>query len=168
MTAQLTDGFANSPQLRIVGVCLEATLIGKGEHLVVDLRRITDTQHIDAAIHQLLRYPVDSHIALCTYQHLILTHQRLTDSFYQRGGLTRSRGTMNNGYVLGAQHHIDCLLLRGIQIREVNGWKAEGLWLLTTVEQVAQIAQTTLTLDSTVERLHHQSVAGLIERKLYT
>ena len=41
MVAQVADSLADSPQMRIVGMSLKATLIGKRQHLVVHTRRIT-------------------------------------------------------------------------------------------------------------------------------
>ena len=49
----------------------------------------------------------------------------------------------------------------------MQGWKDEGLWLLVTVEQIAQVAQAPLAFDGPIEGFHHQAIAGLIERELY-
>ena len=74
---------------------------------------------------------------------------------------------MDNGHILGSEYHIDSLLLRLVQIGKVHGRKDEGLWLLMAVEEVAQITQASLALDGTVESLHHQTIAGLVERELH-
>ena len=52
--AQFADGLADGPQLRIVGMALEASLVGKTEHLVVDSCRVADAQHVDASVHEFL------------------------------------------------------------------------------------------------------------------
>ena len=111
-------------------MCLK-TFIGERQHLVVHSAGIADTQHVDAAVHEFLAYPVDSHIALGAYQHLVLAHQCFTDGFHQGCRLTRSWRTVYNGYILGSQYHIDSTLLRRVQIREVHGWKDEGFWFLS-------------------------------------
>ena len=75
---------------------------------------------------------------------------------------------MDNGHVLGSQHLIDGILLRPIQIREVHRSKAECLCLLTGVEQITQITQTSFCLDDTVEGIKHRLITGLIEEELNT
>ena len=131
MATQVADGFADGPQLCVVRVCLETPLVGKRQHLVVHSAGVADTQHIDAPIHQFFTNPIDSHITLCTYQHLVFAHQRLADGLYQCRRLARSRGTMYDSHILGSQHHVDGLLLRSVQIGKVHGWEDEGLWLLS-------------------------------------
>ena len=43
MLPQVAYGFADAPQLRIVGMRLEAPLVGEAQHLVVHTRGIADT-----------------------------------------------------------------------------------------------------------------------------
>ena len=147
---------------------LKTALIGKREHLVVHTCGITDPQYVDATIHQFLRYPVDSHIALCTYQHLILTSQCLVDSLHEGRGLSRSRRAMNHSHILCPQYPIDSLLLRRIQIREVHRCKRECLSFQTGVEEVTQIAQAALRLHHAVECLKHGLITCLVEKELDT
>ena len=54
MGTQFTDRLTDRPQVGIVGVRLEASLIGERQHLVVDTGRVTDTQDIDTPVHQFL------------------------------------------------------------------------------------------------------------------
>ena len=70
VSTQVAYGLADSPQQFVVGVALKASLIGEGEHLVVDARRVADTKHGYAAVDELLADPVYSHVALSAYQHL--------------------------------------------------------------------------------------------------
>ena len=70
---QLAYRLAYAPELRIVGVCFEAAFVGERQHLVVDTRRVANAQHVHTTVDKFLRYPVDSHIALRTYQHLTLS-----------------------------------------------------------------------------------------------
>ena len=130
MATQVADGFADGPQLCVVRVCLETPLVGKRQHLVVHSGGIADTQHVDAPIHQFFTNPIDSHIALCTHQHLVFAHQRLADGLYQCRRLARSRGTMYDSHILGSQHHVDGLLLRSVQIGKVQGREDKGLRFL--------------------------------------
>ena len=102
VTAQVTNSFTDGPQVWIVWVCFEASLIGERQHLVIDTRGVAYAQHIDAAVYEFLRYPVDSHITLCTYQYLTLAHQCFTDGLHQCGGLACSWGTMDDSNILGA------------------------------------------------------------------
>ena len=74
---QLTNGFAYSPKLRIIRVSLETALISEAKHLIVDTSRIANTQHVYSTVYQLFTYPVDSHIALRTYQYLTFASQCL-------------------------------------------------------------------------------------------
>ena len=61
---------------------LKLSLVGEAQHLVIDTCRIAHTQYRDATIHELLADPIDSHIRLCTDQHLALTTQSLADGFH--------------------------------------------------------------------------------------
>ena len=179
VAAQLADGLAQGPQLRVVRVSLKTPLIGKAKHLVVHTSGVSQAQHVDTPVYQLLRDPVHGHVALCTYQHLTLAHQRLAYGLNECRRLARPWGSVHHSDVLGAQHLIDGLLLRGVQIGKVQGLEGQRLGLhavaLDTVlgrvpggiEQVAQIGQTPLGTYGAVECLHHQPVAGLVERQLY-
>ena len=60
---------------------------------------------------------------------------------------------MHDGDILCPQHHIDSLLLGRIQIREVHRRKDKGLCLLTGIEEVTQITDTSFPFDGAVERL---------------
>ena len=130
MATQVADGFADGPQLCVVRVCLETPLVGKRQHLVVHSAGVADTQHIDAPIHQFFTNPIDSHIALCTHQHLVFAHQRLADGLYQCRRLARSRGTMYDSHILCSQHLVDGFLLCGVQVGEVQGREDKGLRFL--------------------------------------
>ena len=147
---------------------LEATLIGKAEHLVVHPRRIADAQHVDTSIHEFLRNPIHRHVALCTYQHLALSHQRLVDGFHERGGLACARRSMHNGNILRPQHLVDRLLLSRIEPRETHRFEGKLGCLLVRVEEDAEISQSVvLRLHRAVECLKHQLIARLIEGELY-
>ena len=74
---------------------------------------------------------------------------------------------MYDGDVLGAQHLVDGLLLCRVQVGEVHGLEGKRLCLLPAIEQVAQIGQSSLAAHGTVQRLHHQPVARLVERQLH-
>ena len=52
--AQVANGFADGPQVRIVRVSLEASLIGKRQHLVVDAGGVANAQYIDATVDEFL------------------------------------------------------------------------------------------------------------------
>ena len=151
----------------IVRMRLEATLIGERQHLVVDTGRITDTQDVDASVNEFLRDPVDSHITLCTYQHLTLTHQCLTDGFYERCRLTSARRAMDDSDILCPQHPIDGILLRSVQIREVHRLEDKSLRRTMGIEEVAQLTQASFSLDGTIKGFYHQAIARLVERELY-
>ena len=140
MGPQVADGLTDSPQLVVVGMSLETTFVCKGEHLVVHLRGIADTEHIHSSVHEFLRDPVYGHIALRAHQHLILTAQRLVDGLHERCRLARTRRTVYDGHVLCPQHLVHGLFLRRIQIGELHGAEAECLGLLVRIEEVAQIA----------------------------
>ena len=109
---------------------LKAALEGKGEHLVIDLGRIADAEHMQTTVDQFLRNPVDCHIALGTHQHLVLPPQGLIDGLDKRGGLTRSGRAMHDGHILGSQHLVDRLLLRAVEEGIMQGSKGEGFRLL--------------------------------------
>jgi hypothetical protein len=49
----------------------------------------------------------------------------------------------------------------------MHGRKDKSLSLLMGVEEVTEIAQTTFSLDGTVEGFHHQSIRSLIEGELH-
>ena len=68
----LANGLSDGPQLRIVGMRLEAPLVGERQHLVVDACGIADAQDVHPTVHQLFRYPVYRHVTLRTNQHLWL------------------------------------------------------------------------------------------------
>ena len=110
---------------------LETPFIGKGQHLVIDTGGVANPEHVDASVYELLGYPVYRHVALCTYQHLVLTHQRLTDGFDQRCRLARPWRPVDDGHVFRSQHLVDRLLLCRVEVRKVHGWKDEGLRFLS-------------------------------------
>ena len=166
MGTEFPDGLTDRPEQFIVGMGLEASLIGKGEHLVVDTGGIADTKDVDTTVYEFLRNPVDGHVTLRTDQHLTLPSQRFIDGFDKRSGLARSRRTMHNGHILRPQHLVHSFLLRRIQIRKTHGRKAEGLCFLTRIEKVAQVAEPTLSLHHTVEGLKHRLIARLVEEDL--
>ena len=166
MGPQLTDGLTDGPQQFVVGMGFKAPLIGEGEHLVVDTCGITDSQDVDASVDELFRDPVDGHVTLSTNEHLVLTTERLVDGLDEGGGLAGTRRAVNDGDILGAQHLVDGIFLRTIQIGKVDRCEAEGLGRLTGIEEVAQITQTTFRLDDSVEGLEHHLIARLVEEEL--
>ena len=147
---------------------LKAPFVCEGEHLVVHTGGIADAEDVYATVDKLLRYPVHSHIALCTYKHLTLTSQGLEDGFHERSGLTGSRRTMHHGYVLCPQHLIDGFLLRGIKPRESHGVEGvAGGWCLG-IEDVTKVGKSAAACsDNTVEGFKHKTIAGLVEEELY-
>ena len=166
--AQLAYRLANRPQLRIVGVRLKAALIGEPQHLVVDARGISHSQHLHAAVHQALANPVDRHVALSAHQHLVLAPQRLIDGLDQRGGLARAGRAMHHGDILSLQHLVDGMLLSGVEPGEAQGSKRELLSLAVVVEQVAQLCQAVaLGGNHPVESLEHELIAALVHRELH-
>ena len=75
---------------------------------------------------------------------------------------------MYDGNILGTQHLVDSLLLGWVQVGEVHRLEGIGFCFLLAVKQVAQITQSSLATDGTVQCFHHQTVAGLVERQLYS
>ena len=146
---------------------LEAPLVGEAEHLVVHTGGVADAQHIESAVDELFRYPVDGHIALCTHQHLVLAAQRLVDGLHQRGGLASARRPVHNGHILGPQHLVDGVLLGVVQIVETHVGEGEGLCLLARIEEVAQVAQPALGSHGALKGLEHEAIAGLVEEQLH-
>ena len=101
LAVELADGAARLPKRRIVGVGLEAALIGVLQHGVGHARWISDAEHAEAAVGQLLRNPVNGRVALCANQHLRFAAQCFADGFNQCGGFARSRRTMNHHHIAG-------------------------------------------------------------------
>ena len=166
--AQFAYGLAYGPQLRIVGMGLEAALIGEAEHLVIDACGIADAQHVDAAVDELLADPVDGHIALRANQHLTLAHQRLVDGLDERRGLAGAWRTVHHLHILGPQHLVDGPLLRLVEPGKRHGVEAEPLGRHIRIEQVAQVGQpVALGVDDAVEGIEHRTVARLVKRQLY-
>ena len=127
VTSQITDSLTDGPEQFVVGMTLETSFVGKGEHLIIYSRRITDTQHVDATIDEFLGDPVDRHITLSTYQHLVLATQCLIDSLNECRCLTCSRGTVNDGHIFCPKHLVYRILLSLIEIREVHRSETECL-----------------------------------------
>ena len=50
MAPQLADSLSDGPELRVVRMRLEASLVGERQHLIVDFTGIADAQNIDATI----------------------------------------------------------------------------------------------------------------------
>ena len=147
---------------------LEAALIGEAQHLVVHAGGVAYAQHIDAAVDQLLAYPVHGGVALCADHHLALAHQRLVDGFHESGGLAGAGRAMHHLHVLGLQHLVDGFLLCGVEPREAHGLEGERLGGLVAVEEVAQIGQpVVLGANHTVEGVEHHAVGGLVEEQLH-
>ena len=166
--AQLADGLANGPQLRIVGMRLETTLVGEGQHLIVYPRGIAYAEHVQATVYKFLRNPVDSHVTLRTDQHLVLATQRLVDSLNECGRLARTGRAVNDGHVLGPQHLVDGVFLRAVEIRKVHVGKGESLCPHATgIEEVAEIAQTALGPHRALQRLEHHPIGGLVKTQLH-
>ena len=124
---QLTDSLTDSPEQFVVGMTLETSFVGEREHLIIHSRRIAYTQHVDATIDEFLGDPVDRHITLSTYQHLVLATQCLIDSLNEGGCLTCSRRTVNDSHVLRPQHLVYRILLGLIEIRKMHRSKTECL-----------------------------------------
>ena len=127
VTPQVTDSLTDGPEQFVVRMRLKPSFVGEGEHLIIYSRRITYTQHVDATVDEFLGYPVDSHITLSTYQHLVLATQCLIDSLNECRCLTCSRGTVNDGHILSPQHLVYRILLSLIEIREVHRSETECL-----------------------------------------
>ena len=168
VSTQLTNGLTNAPQLRIVGMSLKATLVGKRQHLVVDTRRVAYSQDVDATVNKFLTNPVDSHITLSTHQHLILAAQGFIDSLNKRGCLARSWRTVHHCHILGTQHLVDRLFLCGIEIREAHGLKGKALCFLRGIEKVAKITKSALATHGALKCLEHQAVTCFIKRQLHS
>lgn len=63
-TVKLTDVAPYLPELGIVGMGFEAAFIAESEHFVGDPCRISNAEHLYAAVCQLFADPVDSGVAL--------------------------------------------------------------------------------------------------------
>ena len=111
LLAQFAYGLAYAPQLRIVGMRLEASFVGERQHLVVDACGVAYAQHGNATVDEFLRNPVDRHVALCAHQHLALASQRLVYSLDKRRRLARSGRTVYYSHVLCAHHFAHGVLL---------------------------------------------------------
>lgn len=70
---------------------------------------------------------------------------------------------MYDSHILGSQYLIDSILLCRIQIREMHRLEDKGLHRSTGREEVAQLAQAPLPLNSTIEGFHHQAVTRLVK-----
>ena len=123
--SQVANGFTDAPEQFVVGMGLEAALVGEGEHLVVDTRGVADAQHVDTAVYEPLGDPVDGHVRLRTHQHLWLAVERFEDGFDERGGLARAGRAVHDGHILRPQHHVDGLLLRRVEPGEGKGSEGE-------------------------------------------
>ena len=113
---------------------LETALVGEAQHLVVHTGRVSDTEHVDASIHQFFRNPVHRHIALCTHQHLTLSHQGFVDGFHQSCGLSGSRRSVNNRHVLSPEHLVHSSFLGRIEPWELHRFEGESACLLMRIE----------------------------------
>ena len=98
---RLADGFADTPEFRIVGMRFEAAFVGKGKHLVVYARRIADSEDVDAPIDQLFGYPIHGGIALGADEDLIFAMEGLEDGLDEGCRLPRARGTVDNAHFFG-------------------------------------------------------------------
>ena len=112
------------------------------------------------------------------FLHIFLSGNRRIDLPELRAGrvgdhprkrrLSRSRRTVDDGDILGAQHLVDGVLLRGVKPRQTD--VAEGVMLqrYVGVAHVAQMRQTRApALYHTVEGIEHAAVARLVERQLH-
>ena len=86
---------------------------------------------------------------------------------YERGGLAGAWRAVDYGHVLGAQHLVDGLLLRGVEVWEAHRGKGPALRFAPRVEEVAQVGQPPLGPHGAVERVEHEAVARLVERELH-
>ena len=161
---QLTYGATHSPQVLIQGMSLETTFVGEAQHLVRDACGIAYTQHTYAAVHQLLRNPVHSHVRLGAYQHLILASQGLVYGFHQGRRLACSRRSVNHSHILCPQHFVYGSLLRRVEPGEADRVKGEFLCRQRAMEDFAQFSQTTrLGADNIVQSFEHQPVRLFVE-----
>ena len=166
---QFAYSLAYGPKLGIVGVGLEASLVGETQHLVVDARGIANAQYGNAPIDQFLRDPVHRHVALCAHQHLALAHQCLVDGLDERRRLSCARRAVDDHHVLGAHYLADGLLLGAVEPRQAHWTETIGLCWLGTVEKVAQVGQAVaLCRDHAVEGIEHLAIARLVKRELAT
>ena len=123
---------------------LEATLIGEGEHLVVDTGGVADAQDIDASVNKFLGDPVDGHVALGTDQYLVLATEGLVNGLDEGGGLAGARRAMDDGDIFRPENLIHRILLGTVQVGEMQGGKGERLGLHGGgIEEVAEVAQAT-------------------------
>ena len=165
---QLADGAAYGPKLRIVGVGLEAPLVGEGEHLVVDARRVADAQYRDAPVDEFFGNPVDRHVALRAYQYLTLAPQYLIDGLDQGGGFPRAGRAVDHGDVVRAEHLAD-----GQFLGAVEPWQADRLGRpfpgrQRPVDDVAQVGGAVVACgDDRVEGGEHEAVRRLVETQLH-
>ena len=165
---QFAHGLADTPQLGVIRMRLKAPLIGERQHLVVYPAGIPDAQYTHAPVDQLLTDPVDGHVALCADQHLIFPVEGFINGFHQRGCLSRSGRAVYDGHILGMQHLVDRLFLRGVQPRETHRLKRESGYGLCAMENIPQFRQTVvLRTEHLLDGLEHQPVAGLVEIQLY-
>ena len=102
VTPEVADRLADRPEQGVVGVGLEATLIGEGKYLVVDTGGVADAQDIDASVNEFLGDPVDGHVALGTDQYLVLATEGLVNGLDEGGGLAGAWRTVNDRHILGS------------------------------------------------------------------
>ena len=164
---EIADGLSDAPEKSVVGVGLEASFVGEGEHLIVDAGGVADAEYVDASVDEFFRDPVDGHIALGTDQYLVLAAECLVDGLDEGGGLAGTWWAVDNGDILSAEDLVDSIFLSAVQVGEVQGVEGEGLGLHGGgIEEVAEVAQTTFGTDDAVESLEHRAVGGLIEEEL--
>ena len=113
---------------------LETALVGEAQHLVVHTGRVSDTEHIHTSIHQFFRNPIHRHVALCTHQHLSLSHQGFVDGFHQGCSLSGSRRSVNDGHILRPKHLVHSPFLGRIEPRELHRFEGESACLLMRIE----------------------------------
>ena len=146
----------------------EAPFVGERKHFVVHPGRITDAQNRYTAVNQFFGNPVDSHITLCTDEHLTFPMECFVDSLYQRSCFSSSRRSVDNCYVFGAQHQIDGGFLARVQPGKAYGLKSIVAGWLCAVKDFTQFGQSAgFGPKYPVECFEHQFVGCFVQIKLH-
>ena len=165
---EVAYGSAYGPQVMVFGMRLKTSLKGLFQHTVGDPCGIADAQHAHAAVTEFLRYPVHGHVALGAHHDLCLAVQRLIDGFHQRCRLSRTGRPVHHCHILGPEHFVDGLLLRGIEPGKALGQEGEAVDGGGSVADVAQLGQPVgLGFHHAVQRFEHQTVGCFVESELY-
>ena len=114
MTPEVPDGFPDRPEEGVVWVSLEASLIGEGEHLIVDAGGIADAEDVDAAVDEFLGDPVDGHVALGADKDLVLAAESLVDGLDEGGGLAGAGRAVDDGDIFRTEDLVDGVFLGAV------------------------------------------------------